>query len=88
MLSGCRQTGQDENTIQFNYFIGNQLVNVKYRDGRKNFKLYKGAEKVFYNIDNTVGHDTVMIVEGEMDVCAIYESGFKSVVSVPNRCNS
>ena len=78
------QTGQDENTIQFNYFIGDELVNVKYRDGRKNFKLYKGAEKVFYNIDSTVGHDTVMIVEGEMDVCAIHESGYKSVVSVPN----
>jgi len=78
------QTGQDENTIHFNYFIGDELVNVKYRDGRKNFKLYKGAEKVFYNIDSTVGHDTVMIVEGEMDVCAIHESGYKSVVSVPN----
>ena len=78
------QTGQDENTIHFNYFIGDELVNVKYRDGRKNFKLYKGAEKVFYNIDRTVGHDTVMIVEGEMDVCAIHESGYKSVVSVPN----
>jgi twinkle protein len=78
------QTGKEENTIQFNYFIGDELVNVKYRDGRKHFKLYKGAEKVFYNIDATVGHDSVIIVEGEMDVCAIHESGFKSVVSVPN----
>ena len=78
------QTGKEENTIQFNYFIGDELVNVKYRDGRKNFKLYKGAEKVFYNIDATVGHDSVIIVEGDMDVCAIHESGFKSVVSVPN----
>ena len=52
------QTGKAENTIQFNYYVGGQLTNVKYRDGRKNFKLYKGAEKVFYNIDNIVGHDT------------------------------
>ena len=37
------QTGKTENTIQFNYFVGSQLINVKYRDGRKNFKLYKGA---------------------------------------------
>ena len=37
------QTGKSENTIQFNYYIGDQLINVKYRDGRKNFKLYKGA---------------------------------------------
>ena len=66
------QTGKTENTIQFNYLVGGQLTNVKYRDGRKNFKLYKGAEKVFYNIDNTVGHDTCVIVEGEMDVLSYY----------------
>ena len=41
------QTGKEENTIQFNYWMGDQLINVKYRDGRKNCKLYKGAEKVF-----------------------------------------
>ena len=34
------QTGKQENTIQFQYFMGDQLINVKYRDGRKNFKLY------------------------------------------------
>ena len=46
------QTGKTENAIKFNYFMGGDLINVKYRDGRKNFKLYKGAEKVFYNIDS------------------------------------
>ena len=45
------QTSKMENTIQFNYFMGDQLINIKYRDGRKNFKLVKGAEKVFYNIN-------------------------------------
>ena len=78
------QTGKSENTIQFNYFIGDQLINVKYRDGRKNFKLYKGAEKVFYNINSVVGYDWCVIVEGEMDVLALHESGIKNVISVPN----
>ena len=78
------QTGKTENTIQFNYFVGGILTNVKYRDGRKNFKLYKGAEKVFYNIDNTVGHDTCIIVEGEMDVLALHEAGITNAISVPN----
>jgi len=59
------QTGKQENTIQFNYVIGSQLINVKYRDGRKNFKLYKGAEKIFYNIDSIVGYDSCVITEGE-----------------------
>ena len=78
------QTSKKENTIQFNYFINNDLINVKYRDGRKNFKLVKGAEKIFYNIDSTIGHDYVVIVEGEMDALSFMESKVDSVVSVPN----
>ena len=78
------QTGQVENTIQFNYVMGDELINIKYRDGRKNFKLYKGAEKVFYNINSIVNHDTCIIVEGEMDVLAFHEAGIKNAISVPN----
>jgi len=78
------QTGKQENTIQFNYFMGDQLINVKYRDGRKNFKLFKGAEKVFYNINSIVGYDTCVIVEGEMDVLALHEAGIPNAISVPN----
>ena len=78
------QTRKEENTIQFNYFVANELINIKYRDGRKNFKLVKDAEKVFYNLDSTVGSDSVVIVEGEMDVLSLHESGVYSVVSVPN----
>lgn len=78
------QTGKVEHTIQFNYFVANDLVNIKYRDGRKNFKLYKGAEKVFYNINSIVGYEYCVIVEGEMDVLALHEAGVTNVVSVPN----
>ena len=78
------QTGKNENTIQFNYIMGDQLINVKYRDGRKNFKLYKGAEKVFYNINSIVGYDTCIITEGEMDVLALHEAGIPNSISVPN----
>lgn len=78
------QTGKVEHAIQFNYFVGDQLVNVKYRDGRKNFKLYKGAEKVFYNINSIVGYEYCVIVEGEMDVLALHEAGVTNAVSVPN----
>ena len=78
------QTGRQENTIQFRYYMGDQLINIKYRDGRKNFKLYKGAEKVFYNINSIVGYDTCVITEGEIDVLALHEAGIKNVISVPN----
>jgi len=78
------QTGKKENTIQFNYIIGDQLINIKYRDGRKNFKLYKGAEKVFYNINSIVGYKDCIITEGEMDVLALHEAGVTNAISVPN----
>ena len=78
------QTGKEENVIQFNYFIGDDLVNIKYRDGRKHFKLYKGAEKVFYNINSIVGWDYCILVEGEMDVLALAEAGITNAISVPN----
>jgi twinkle protein len=78
------QTGKVENAIHFNYFIGDQLINVKYRDGAKNFKLFKGAEKVFYNINSIVGFEYCVIVEGEMDVLALHEAGITNAISVPN----
>ncbi len=71
-------------TINFNYFINEEIINVKYRGPKKSFKLYKGAEKVFYNLNSIVGRDECVIVEGEMDVAALVESGVTNVISVPN----
>ena len=71
-------------TINFNYFINEEIINVKYRGPKKSFKLYKGAEKVFYNLNSIVGRDECIIVEGELDVCALVESGVNNVISVPN----
>ncbi len=78
------QTGKSENTIKFNYMMGDTLINIKYRDGKKNFKLYKGAEKIFYNINSIIGYDICIIVEGEMDVLSFHEAGLPNVISVPN----
>ena len=78
------QTGKSENTIKFNYMMGDTLINIKYRDGKKNFKLYKGAEKIFYNINSIIGYDTCIIVEGEMDALSFNETGLPNVISVPN----
>lgn len=78
------QTGKNESVIKFNYFIAGSLINIKYRDGRKHFKLFKGAEKVFYNLDNIANTSECVIVEGEMDVLSLHEAGIKNSVSVPN----
>jgi twinkle protein len=78
------QLGREAKTINFKYFRDSQLINIKYRDGAKNFKLVKDAERIMYGLDDLLGKKEVIIVEGEMDKLAFYEAGFKNCVSVPN----
>ena len=79
--------GHNINTIQFNYFVNNQLINTKYRDATKMFKLVSGAELVLYNLDSLKDSTVCYIVEGEIDALTLHECGFKTVVSVPNGAN-
>lgn len=81
------QTKKEENCICFDYYLENELINVKYRDGRKNFKLYKGAEKIFYNLDAIATEKECVIVEGEFDVLSYATANVNNVVSVPNGFN-
>lgn len=76
------------NTVQFNYFLGDDLVNVKYRTGDKCFKLSSGAELILYNINSLIGSKTCIITEGEIDCASFIECGYDSVVSVPNGANN
>lgn len=86
------KAGKEVPTINFNYFRYGELINVKYRAAGKDFKLAKDAELIFYNLDCVFDNDTIIIVEGEMDCLAMYEAGYKNVISVPNgatlgKCN-
>lgn len=81
------QLSREINTIQFNYFYEGELINVKYRDARKNFKLHKDSELIFYNLDCLTEHDKVVIVEGEMDALTLVQAGIPNVISVPNGAN-
>jgi twinkle protein len=78
------QVQKKRKAINFKYYRENELVNVKYRDGEKNFKMVSGAELIFYGLDNTKALDKVYIVEGEMDALSLHECGIYSVCSVPN----
>jgi len=84
MPNKLKAPGGQVNTIQFNYFLDGELINTKYRDSEKNFKLVKDAELIIYNLDSIKDFTSVIIVEGEMDALAVYEAGFKNVLSVPN----
>lgn len=80
------QVQEQRKVINFNYFLDGELVNIKYRDRDKNFKLVSGAQLIPYGIDVALSNssDTIAIVEGEMDVLACYEAGIKYAISVPN----
>lgn len=81
------QTQKQENCICFDYYLNDEVINVKYRDGKKNFKLYKGAEKIFYNLDNIRTSKTAVICEGEFDTLAFATAGIFHATSVPNGFN-
>lgn len=72
------------NAIMFPYYRDKKLVNVKYRDGEKNFMLAGGAELIPFNLDNIKDKKEIIITEGEFDCMAVEQVGFAHVVSVPN----
>ena len=81
------QINKEVNNIVFNYFEGETLVNKKYRSGGKKFTQSKNAKSIFYNLNAIIGQREVYIVEGEIDVMALYEIGIKNAISVPNGAN-
>lgn len=70
------QTQKKENCICFPYFRDGSLVNIKFRDGRKSFKMVKDAELIFYNLNTAGEKKHCIITEGEIDCMSLYEVGF------------
>lgn len=75
---------KEVNTMQFNYYRDDKLINIKYRSGRKDFKLVKDAELILYNLDAIKDETECIITEGEIDCLSFIECGITNVVSVPN----
>lgn len=87
IIKVCRklpQTGQVERCIVFPYHQNGELVNRKYRDGRKNFMLETGAKLVPWRIDHIRDTTECIITEGEMDALSFLAIGWNNVISVPN----
>lgn len=70
------QTQKKERCIVFPYIRGGELINAKFRDGAKNFRLCKDAEMVFFGMQTLDGKHCAIITEGEWDALAAYEAGF------------
>lgn len=68
--------------ILFPYFRGDEIVNIKYRDNAKNFKMEAGAERILYGLNDIA--EKTYICEGEIDKLSIEEAGIFNCVSVPD----
>lgn len=68
--------------IRFPYYRGDEVVNIKSRDGNKNFRMETGAERILYGL-NDIGAMTI-IVEGEIDKLSFDEIGYVNCISVPD----
>tara|TARA_R100000908_G_scaffold18099_2_gene6957 strand:+ start:5509 stop:7251 length:1743 start_codon:yes stop_codon:yes gene_type:complete len=72
-----------EETVAFPYHLDGEVVNVKYRSHSKQFQQEANAQRTLFNIDAVEG-DSIIFVEGEMDVLACWEAGIKNAVSLPD----
>ena len=76
------QVEEEVRALAFPYYRDGEVVNIKYRDGSKNFRQVGGAQKTFYKIDDVT--DTAIITEGEIDALSLEVAGFKNAISVPD----
>jgi twinkle protein len=81
------QCDAEKKVMCFNYFRNGELINIKYRDSAKNFRMHKDAELILYNLDAITGQKEIFITEGECDALVMIQAGFKSTCSVPNGAN-
>ncbi len=75
-------TGEETRCMAFPYYRDETLINVKYRDGRKNMSQEKDPEPCLWNIDSCKNAEIIYITEGEIDALTLIECGFSTAVSV------
>lgn len=68
--------------VCFPYYRGEELVNCKYRDKEKNFRMEAGAERILYGLNDLA--ERCVIVEGEIDKLSVEVAGCEACVSVPD----
>ena len=66
------------------YFnLKGELENIKYRNESKNFRQTQGARQILFNYKNVANNESIVFVEGEMDVLSLHEIGIDAT-SLPN----
>lgn len=78
------KNSETESAIVFPSIHKGQIRGLKYRTLDRRWSQTVDFHAIWYGMDDVVGQDTVIIVEGEMDKLALEEAGFSNAVSVPN----
>lgn len=81
------QSGKEETCTVFNYWFDGELINKKYRTGKKQFRLAKDARLILYapmfKKDFEYKGD-LYLTEGEIDCLSLLELGIENALSCPN----
>jgi len=78
------QDQREHRVICFNYYIEDDLINIKFKTSDKKFKMVKDAQKIPYNMNGILNSDQVIICEGEEETMCWYQAGYPFAISVPN----
>lgn len=87
-LTFMPQVNKEVNTIDFNYYKDDRIINIKHRDSSKNFKFETECEVTFYNFKAIYESQKIIVTEGEIDALSFVEAGLFNVVSLPNGCKN
>ena len=82
--SWMQPIGRETESIMFPYTNKGQEYAYKIRSIEDKAFICNGAPQTFFNIDAVERNDDLIICEGEMDALAYMETGYESVVSIPN----
>lgn len=84
-LKEAKVSVDERGNIEFNYFRGAELINIKTRyenEKGKTFKQVAGAEKMVYNYNSIAGKKKCIIVEGEIDVLSWIQAGVEKTHAI------
>ena len=76
---------QDNYWLAMPYYDSDgEVANIKYRSIDKKFKQTPNAKKLLYNLPNIQDAEEIIFVEGEVDVLALHEVGYKYATTLPD----
>lgn len=92
VLDGEGKEIRDKRTLRdvlaYPYFEDGELLNVKFKalypGNHKRFLQEYGCKPTLFNIDSFINDEWGIMVEGEDDVAAVYESGWHQVATLPD----